>query len=78
MTLKQLAALIPFIVYFAIGGYLSEVAHRHMHDPSRGPFWFTPMYEPELFTDEGNRLRVRAVRFWALGALALVLYVILV
>jgi hypothetical protein len=78
VTLTRVALLTPFIAYVVIGTFLSEAAHKHMRDPSRGPFWFTPLYEPELFTEEGNRLRIRALRFWLWGGLALVLYVVLV
>jgi len=74
ISLVQVLALLPFVVYFAIGIRLTNQAERHLRDPNK-THWFTPMYEPELFTDEGNRLRVKALRFWLWGGAALALYV---
>jgi hypothetical protein len=68
-------ALVPFVVYVAIGIWLTERAQQHLRDPEKR-FWFTPMYEPELFTENGNRLRVKALRFWLWGGVALALYVL--
>jgi hypothetical protein len=62
-------------VYFAIGIRLTERAQQHLRDPEKH-FWFMPMYEPELFTDEGNRLRVKALQFWLRGGVILALYVL--
>ena len=75
ITARQLLPLIPFLVYFAVGIRLTERAQQHLQDPEKH-FWFTPMYEPDLFTDEGNRLRVKALRFWLWGGVALALYLI--
>jgi hypothetical protein len=72
----QVLTLALIVVYFAIGIRLTERPQRHLRDPDKH-FWFTPMYEPALFTDEGNRLRVQALKFWAIGAVALGLYGVL-
>jgi hypothetical protein len=76
ISLAQVLRLLPFVMYFAIGSRLTGQAERHLRDPEKH-FWFTPMYEPELFTVEGNRRRVKALRFWLWGGAALVLYVLL-
>ncbi len=65
------------VAYFWIGIRLTERAQRHLRDPNKH-FWFTPMYEPDLFTEEGNRLRVKALRYWLWAGIALVVYFIVV
>jgi hypothetical protein len=75
VTLRQVVVLLLFVVYFVVGGRLTGRAEQHLRDPERR-FWFTPMYEPELFTEEGNQLRVKALRFWLWGGVALALYVL--
>jgi hypothetical protein len=77
ITPMQILTLALVVAYFAAGAKLTERAQRHLRDPEKH-FWSTPMYEPALFTDEGNRLRLQALRFWAVGAAALALYFVLV
>jgi hypothetical protein len=72
---QQVLSLLLTVAYFVVGITLTERAQRHLRNPNKH-FWFTPMYEPHLFTDEGNRLRVRALRCWGLGGALLVLYFI--
>jgi hypothetical protein len=60
--------LVIIVAYFAIGLWLSRKATAHLKDPKRLRI-FTVMGSPEEFTDEGNRLRATANRFWLLGGL---------
>lgn len=73
ITAKHLLTLAPFPLYFAMGIWLTERAQQHLREPEKH-FWFSPMYQPDLFTDEGNRLRVKALRFWVWGGVAVTLY----
>lgn len=72
----RFATLALVLIYFGVGIALTERAQRHLREPNKN-FWFTPMYEPEKFTPVGNTLRVRALRFWLWGGIALVLYAVL-
>lgn len=69
----RLVTLTLVLVYFGVGIALTERAQKHLRDPNKD-FWFTPMYEPEKFTPLGNALRVRALRFWFWGGIALAVY----
>jgi hypothetical protein len=55
-------------IYFVIAIWLSLKATAHLKDPKRVRF-FTVMNDPEEFTEEGNRLRRIANRFWLVGGL---------
>ena len=64
---------IVVLTYFIIGAGLSTKAHRHMRD-NDFPIWDTPLYNPELFTAEGDRLRRRALKFWMWGGICVLIY----
>ena len=56
------------IFYFVVGTWLSFRATAHLKDRSKIHI-FTVMHDAELFTEEGNHLRVVANRFWLIGGL---------
>lgn len=65
------------LVYFGVGAKLTNDAYHHLRNP-RKDLWYPPIFEPEKFTPEGNRLRIRAVRFWNWVGLIVLLYFVFV
>ena len=63
------------VAYVLIGEKLAKDAMRYLRDPNSEPWGRTPIFSPDRFTQEGEPLRRRAVRFYRLGAVGLaVLY----
>jgi hypothetical protein len=68
--------LVVVVAYFTVGIRRSEVAHRYLREPDK-TYWFAPLLEPELFTQEGQAYRQSAMRFWNRGGLAVIAYFVL-
>lgn len=71
--IKLIAELSALVAYFAIGIKLTVAAERQLVDPSTSD-WVTPLLDASRFTEEGKRLRKRALLFWDLGLVVIVVY----
>jgi len=60
--------------YYLVGQKLTLDAYRYLRDPDRH-YSYTPLLSPEEFTDEGEPIRCRAVRYWYVGAVVVFLVV---
>jgi hypothetical protein len=45
------------------GNALTNLAYEHLRDPTKN-LWFSPLFDPANFTDQGQIARQRALRFW--------------
>lgn len=66
--------LLLYGAYTIQGMRLYGRAYKHLKDPNAGSPWTSNVWGPEKFTDEGNRLRQVAFRFWIVGGCVLVVY----
>lgn len=71
--LRLVIELVVLIAYFAVGIRLTLKAERHLLHPSDTP-WVTPLLDASRFSEEGKRLRKKALLFWDTALVLLVLY----
>ena len=76
MQVPLVVDLAVLIVYFAIGSRVTNAAYAHLREPDRD-LGYTPIYEPEKFHPEGEPLRRRAIQYWLVGGLAVMLYFVI-
>jgi hypothetical protein len=67
-----------WLAYIIQGMRLYGRAYKHLKDPNPGTPWTSNLWEADKFTDEGNRLRRVAFRFWMVGGCVLVVYALIV
>ncbi len=70
-------APILMIAFYALGKYLSTQAWNYLKDPSR-PRSENPLFNPDEYRPEGERFRLRAIRFWWGGGVALAVTLFLI
>jgi hypothetical protein len=57
------------LAFWLRGAQLEGQANEHLREPNR-TYWESLLSEPEQFTEQGQPLRERAMRFWNRGGLA--------
>jgi hypothetical protein len=61
--------------YYIVGDRLTAQAMRYLREPRRR--WSaSPLYRPENFTSEGEASRLRAIRWWQRGGIAVALILV--
>lgn len=65
---KLLLDILVIGIFVMRGNVLTNRAYKHLRDPSTG-LWFSPLFEADKFTDEGQASRRRAVTYWRVGLL---------
>jgi hypothetical protein len=67
--------VLVLVLWVGAGTKLEADARKHLKDPNK-VYWASPLWSPEEYTEYGNLLRVRALRFWVLGLLGILAYAI--
>jgi hypothetical protein len=65
------------LAYYVVGKGFSERAYRHLTNKNATP-WDVPLMNEALFTEAGKVARRRAILYWTVGAVLILLYYLLI